>query len=57
MTKPFDLLKEMDNFVYDSSRDRLVYNALKTEVEQDMLERALETADFYKDMERELDCE
>lgn len=50
----FDLMQEMDNFVYDSARDRLVHNAV--EVEQAMGERAAEQADFWKDVEREIDC-
>ena len=50
-----DLLKEMDNFVYDNVRDRLVMKPAGN-VEQSMGERAAEKADFWKDVEREMNC-
>jgi len=53
----FYLMQEIDNFVYDSARDRLVHNAANVEVEQEMGERMAERAEFYRDMARELDCE
>lgn len=49
----FDLLKEMDNFVYDSTKDSLVHK--NVQVEQSMAERAAERAEFYRDMAREDD--
>lgn len=44
-------MKEMDNFVYDSVKDQLIYKDVQ--VEQSMAERAAERAEFYRDMARE----
>lgn len=43
----FNLMKEMDNFVYDASRGKLTHVSVA--------EQEAEKADFYKDMEREME--